>query len=211
MNENRKPGLSYSESKIKNAIDKVSVELKGSRGANFTRLASIYKKIDLEAKEIEEKRKNLNEILKKRSSELFDETDKLYTRVVETSKLTIMLTKESENEEVTEKINYKEILLELTGVLSEIEKALDEAGKKVDLLDKLNEIQKKHTEVKTIIKKTPTRLKVDLTESYLDNFKYYFRKSQRVIDNFVNKLKLKNDEFDYKLRDLDYDIRELLR
>lgn len=101
--EARDPKLKYSEKQVKGAIDRVTVELEKQKSSAMTKLAQRYFKLDLALKRLSEERDKVNKEMKETVQGLFDATDIVYTRVVETCSFTMTLAKQAQAQE---KIDY---------------------------------------------------------------------------------------------------------
>ena len=163
--EAREPDLKYAEKRIKNALDRVTVELEGNQSGAMSRLTLRYHRLDKAAKLMAEKRNELNAQMKAVAESLFDAEDAVLTRVVETISCTIMLTKaeRAADKEPTLKTDYGSVVAELLRMVPE-------------LTDKIKDITAKYTEV-VEAKDTPTQLRVKskVAEGLMDTVKSWMK------------------------------------
>ena len=146
--EDRQKDLKYTEKRVKDAIDKVTVELSGDKSGAMTRLMTRYQRLDKAAKLHKEMRDKVNTQIKDVGDRLFDAEDAVATRIIETIQYTVMLTKaeKAENKEAKKDIDYASAYSELAKLVPELEA-------------QIKAITEKYT---TLIppKDTPTALKV---------------------------------------------------
>ena len=93
ISEGRKDNLTYEEKKAKGVITTVSVKVTGSSADKINRLVAGIEECRNVADEYTAKCKELTTEAKSYSSEFFDESDKVYSRVIETSKAIITFSK----------------------------------------------------------------------------------------------------------------------
>lgn len=183
--EIRQPALNYKETRAKEKLSRVTLELEGGSSSVITRLAKRYDKIDELTKALRDKRDEVNESIKVLGDELFDAEDALVTRVIETVSYTLMLTaaEKAEQKKPTEKINFEAAYGELLKLVPELE-------------EKAKEILKKYTEL-VPPKDTPVKLtvKAKIKEGLLDSLKSAWR-------SFIDSLKNWGRSYDSKLEDI---------
>lgn len=154
--EERKPGLTYVEKRVKGIIDRLTVELHGSDSSVFSRLAARYERLDKAIKKMGEKKNELNEQLKTRVEELFAAEDVVLTRVIETASFTLTLSKK-QKQDPKKLVNYESIAAELVKLVPE------------ELEAKVNEIYEAYTQIIPQEDKSPAlRVKGKLEEGVLD-------------------------------------------
>lgn len=95
ITESRKENLAYTEKKVKDAIDKISVKVTGSSADKINRLAKAIDEMREAKDELTKKEKELTTEAKSYATEFFDEADKVYTRVIEANKAIITFGKVS--------------------------------------------------------------------------------------------------------------------
>lgn len=160
--EARDPKKKYTEKKVKNEIQKVIVNLDSHESAAMTKLAQRYHRLDLAVKRMEEKKKELNKQVKEKVEPLFDATDVVYTRIVETCSFTLQLAKAAKDTTKTE-YDYEAIIDDLAELL----------GK--DLEEKVKEIIAKHTKIIDVPAKSPAlrmepKAKEPIKEGFADSW-----------------------------------------
>jgi hypothetical protein len=150
--EERQPNMTYTEKRIKGALDKVTLALEGSDSAAMSRLTKRYERLDRSAKLLKEKRDEVNLHIKTVGDRLFNAEDAVVTRVIETVSCTIMLTaaEKAESKQDTKKVDYEAAFFELSKLVPE-------------LTAKIDEITAKYTEI-VKAKDTPTALRVKLKD-----------------------------------------------
>ena len=122
--EARRKDLEYKNKVMKNVIERVTVELAGSESAVFTRAAKRYKQMDRLLESIQNKRNELNNQVKDKVLEYFDEgADEIYTRVIETVSMTATMSKKQADQEArTDKtVDYEGLVKKLLALVPEIE------------------------------------------------------------------------------------------
>ncbi len=157
LTEARRGDLPYTEKKSKGAIDKVIVTLEGKQSEKFTKLAKRFKELRALTDELGEQSDALNKEVKEEALELFDATDEIYTRIVETCGLTISIGKRTPDyyaDKTT--VNYEQIIKDITALVPE-------------LSDKVKQIIEANTKVEKELKvaKAP-QLRVELKEGNLE-------------------------------------------
>lgn len=197
LNEERDSGLKYTDKQVKGNIDRVITILSGNKSAVMTKLAQRYHKLDLSIKKLSEERNQINKDMKETVQGLFDSTDVVYTRVVETCSFTITLAKEGK---AIEKVEY------------DFQKIAEELAKLIpdELQSKVDEIMEAYKKVKITQPKSPA-LTVDLKEGILDSLSKISKMASSVLkkmmgwalsyDKKLDKLK-KIMEVKMKMRDL---------
>ena len=146
--------VKYTEVKVKGEIARVVAELSGNRSGAFTRLGNRYKKLSDAIEKLSEQRNKLNDEIKGRVEELFDATDVVYTRVVETVSVTATLSKASKGES-KEVVNYEKIAEELAKLIPE------------ELQSKVEELTRMYTTMKEGSTRAPA-LRVTVNEGVFD-------------------------------------------
>jgi uncharacterized ferredoxin-like protein len=213
----RRSDVEYTEKKIKGIIDRVTALLSGKQEAPFNRIANIYKRIDTRIKKLSERKDLLNDAVKRKAESLFDAEDAILTRVVETATLSIMLTKPGlPTTKTITSVDYENAVLELTGLLTEIDNQLNAVGQQMNIVEKFQSILDKHTSsVERITPGAPQKLRIDYKEQKpkiaesienIDNFEVLLT---NILDTFNDKVQLWSNKFDNKLIELKYEIIDL--
>ena len=124
--EARRQDLKYVEKKVKDNLDKVIVELKGSESGSLTRLADRYKRLDDAIDKLSKQRSELNLKVKEMSEDYFDPEDVVLTRIIETVSFTMQLSKRVQQPDAVS-IDYEGIAKELAKLIpDELQKQVDE-------------------------------------------------------------------------------------
>lgn len=181
--------ISYETSKKGNDIDKIIATLSRSKSAEFTKLA---KKIQ-EAKELSDKVKKLEAEIKGEAKEaiasLFNVEDEVYTRVVETAKFSLKLSKIPEP---TVTVKYASVIKELRNHLSS------------DLINILDNLEYKF---RSVTQKSPTLSFSPKTESMSEDPSNFFDKLKDYSDRYANAVNKVLLNFDSKLDDLENEVK----
>jgi len=136
ITEARDPGKKYNEVQAKGVVEKVILALEGTDSAAWTRVARRYARLEASLKALAEQRDVLNTKLKKEVSGLFDPSDIVMTRVVQTAQFTLTMAKEIKKKvPASEEINYEQIANALAALIPN------------ELQPKVDEIVKMHTKV----------------------------------------------------------------
>lgn len=98
--ESRDPELQYDEKKVRDVVEKVTVTLKGSKSAAASKLASRYRKLHKQLEILDHEKKELNKMQKDMFDSLFDATDEIYTRVIDTVSMVMTLSKRGERQDI---------------------------------------------------------------------------------------------------------------
>jgi chromosome segregation ATPase len=153
--EGRVKGITYTLKTVKEKIERVTAELKGKESATWTRIAKQYKELSDEIDSLKKKKDKLNVEIKDKATEIFDVEDQVLTRVVETTNLTITLSKKTRVEAHNE-VDYEAVV-----------KALAEADLPGNLRKIINKIVESNTKL-VAASETPERLTVKYTESVME-------------------------------------------
>jgi hypothetical protein len=141
----RKSNLNYTEKKVKNVLDRVTLELTGKNSEITTKLAKRYKHIDDLEKQLKTLRDSFNLDAKQHILQYFDAEDEVLTRVIETASMTLTLSKKTSEEKET--IQFEGFYKELLGLLPELE-------------DKLKILLDKYTKIETVERSPSLRVKL---------------------------------------------------
>lgn len=186
LSEARRANLNYSFKEVKGKLDKITLKLEGNESGNFTKIAKRYKEIDTAVKALEVERNEINEDIKEKFSDYFDEaTDTVVTRIIETVSLTMQLSKRTAPEMGKDKVDYEKALLILGDMLPELK-------------EKIDEVKKLCTTAGTMsVPKSPA-LSVKINEGLSDKIFTFMRRVMAVL----NKFKIWGKSFDRKLEKL---------
>lgn len=190
LNEARRADLPYTEKKSKGAIDKVIVSLDGSHSTKFTKLAKKFKELKEATEDLSAKTNALNAEIKDEALDLFDASDEVYTRIIETVSMTLNISKrQPDSIDKVEKINYEKIIADITALVPE-------------LTDQINEIIKANTTVEEKVKvaKSPA-LRVDLKEAA--SLKELIAFAKRTFKSMLSAIKAWGRSYDKKLSDIE--------
>lgn len=190
----RQDEYDYKETKKPKTDDltRVTLKLKNQKSSAMTVLADKYEAIEKLQDEVNEKRDVLNVQIKDKFDELFNESDKLATRVIESKKWALTVSK-TNLREVTTKIdvNYEGAYIELLKLLNEnVEPALKEILKTLSA-----QAIGKYSATKTIVKEpVPHRLTYNkLDESFISDI---WKKIKSVISFIKEKLNIFDSKFE---------------
>lgn len=131
LNEARQKGVTYTEKKVKNVVDKVTATLSGTQSASMTKLAKRYARLEASMKAMKEKHDELNARLKEDVQGLFDAEDVVLTRVVETAQFTLTMAKEIKKTEGSVSVDYEKIIAALSVLIpDELQHKIDQITEK---------------------------------------------------------------------------------
>jgi hypothetical protein len=172
--EARVPSYTYTEKRVKGALDKVTVALEGGTSGAMTKLTKRYERLDRSAKLLKEKRDEVNAKIKGISDDLFDAEDFVATRIIDTVSATINLSaaQKAVDKPDTKKIDFEAAYFELAKLVPELQE-------KIDL------IITKYTEI-IAAKDTPValRVKMKVDEGVLDTIKSWAKKFMSTIQSW---------------------------
>jgi septal ring factor EnvC (AmiA/AmiB activator) len=185
LNEGRQQDLKYTEKRIKEVLDRVTVELEGNQSGVMSKLTTRYSRLDKSAKLLAARREELNEKMKESAEALFDATDAVLTRVVDTVSYTITLSKaeKAADKKPKSSTDFAAIVKELSEMVPDLE-------------EKIKELTKKYTEL-IPAKDTPAALRVKskLEEGILSN-------AWKSIKSFTSKIMSWASSYDKRLAKL---------
>jgi len=115
----RRADLTYTEKRVKNELDRVTVELSGSESGVLTKLSGRYDRLDKAIKLMGEKKNELNADIKSRVEELFSAEDVVLTRVIETVSFTMTVSKRLKKADDKKVVDYEAIATELAKLIPE--------------------------------------------------------------------------------------------
>lgn len=125
--EERQKDWSYTEKRVKGALQKVTLALQGNDSGAMSRLTKRYERLDKTAKLLKERRDALNAQIKDVGDRVFDAEDALATRIIETVSYTVMLTaaQKAEHKEPTKNIDFESAYGELAKLLPDLQEAAE--------------------------------------------------------------------------------------
>jgi len=115
----RRADLTYTEKRVKNELDRVTIELSGSESGVLTKLSGRYDRLDKAIKLMGEKKNELNADIKSRVEELFSAEDVVLTRVIETVSFTMTVSKRLKKADDKKVVDYEAIATELAKLIPE--------------------------------------------------------------------------------------------
>lgn len=131
--------ITYKEKKVSGALDRVTAVLSGSKSGVFTKIAKRYKKIDNLIKKLGEQREELNEQVKEKVADHFNEAEVgLLTLVVESVSMTATLSKRTPSSTTdVEHFDVESAWNELAETLPEIAEQLEFLRQKYTVVSKI--------------------------------------------------------------------------
>jgi hypothetical protein len=193
IDEIRQSDISYLEVATSNAITKVIAELDAKQSKEFDKLAKEYKRVDVELKETQLERDRLNGDVKEKLLGLFDLEDKVYTRVIDTTKLVATLSRDSEP---AEHFDIEGFISELTPLVAELGVSIQAIRSKYTTTNKAGRAPALKVDLKQPIKtnRKSRKVKESLSTSIekaieimVSKFIHYFnRKMNRFDDKLYN-------------------------
>lgn len=143
--EARQPTVEYVEKEAKGQVERVTALLRKNQSIAWNRLTEQYVELDTELKNLAERRDSLNSDLKLKATDLFALEDEVLTRVIETSKLTITLSKKSmkpsvpkvDSDAVIKDLLAAEIVPELKNLVKKLIKAHTTMTKETEVPEKM--------------------------------------------------------------------------
>lgn len=196
LTEARRKDLPYTEKKVKEAIDKVIVEVSGKESAKFTVLAKKYKDLKEATEALAKSTAEVNAQIKEEAIDLFDASDEVYSRIVETASMTIKIgRRQPDSVEKVVTVEYEKIIKEISDLVP-------------DLTEQIQKIIEANTTItnKTVVAKAP-QLRVDLkddkvNEGVLDNFATIVKVVRSVGKALLNSIKAWGRGYDRRLSDI---------
>lgn len=178
------PDVEYVDDK-----DKVTVKLKGGESAPITRLSNQYLEIKKIEKELKEKKDKLTPEIKDAIDELFDASDALKTKYIETVKNTLTITKDISP---TEKEEF-----DAEGFFNELSELLDR-----EIYQTLLDIKKKYTNIKKSSGRRGSLRDVKVKENTDESNSSFIKNLKSWVSNYVRKINKKISNFDNKFKRL---------
>lgn len=185
----------YVYDKAGKEVEKIIMELSGSSSGEITRLVNKFVETYDLLKEAQDSHEEVKEILKDKINKSFKEEERFITRIIKTVKYALTFTKYTKaKEEETEAVNYKEALAEMMEVFPDIKEGL-------------NEIIKKHTEIKKVVKKEISGsikyAHISMNEGFTDMLKGLLTKLQTIFSSLYQSLRSIGGRIDSKLEKVD--------
>lgn len=177
------PDVEYIDDK-----DKVTVKLKGTESAPITKLSNQYMEIKKIEAELKERKDKLNPEIKDAVDELFDASDALKTKYIETVKNTLTITKDISP---TEKEEF-----DAEGFFSELAELVDE-----EIYKTLLDIKEKYTNIKKSSGRRGSLRDIKVKESNHNDSKF-IKNLKNWVSDYVKKINRKLSTFDSKLKKL---------
>ena len=207
IKEERRENLDYIETKAKGVVTKLTVHLTGSSADKVNRLVEAIENTRNQIDELTAAQKSLTDEAKGYSQTLFDEADKIYSRIVETNKATITFSR------VVPKIDHKEDRDDkkaeklINDILSLLIDQQDELSKSIVEMIKTCDWIKKYDEVKIPPEKVTTKSIVQ--EGVVEFTKDLIRKIKSKVSVTVKKIKAYIENFDSMQKRIDTKIDTL--
>jgi hypothetical protein len=172
------------ETEDKDRITKVIAVLSHQKGSAATKLIDSYETIQSEKKKLDEQLDSMKADMLDYVQNMFDETDRAYTNILETASMTITMSKESERNTV----KWEKFLEKLKVLLPEMVKTFD------DMVAEVTTTTKVASSLKAKFKGDD-----DMNESVLSTIK---DKLKTLLNSFLDKFKRKNDKFESDIKEL---------
>lgn len=192
--EERQKDFKYTEKRVKNALDKVILELEGSDSGAMSRLMTRYQRLDKSAKLLKERRDAVNAQVKDVADRLFDAEDAVATRIIETVSYTVMLTKATRaaDKEPTQKIDFESAFSELARLVPQLTEQVDAIRQKYTTLEQPKDTPSalKVTDKKTV-KEGLIGTAVSAIKNFVKDLFNWGREYDAKLDAFRRKYKLK--------------------
>lgn len=168
--------------------DKVTVKLKGAESSPITKLSNQYMEIKKLEKELKDKKDALTPEIKDAIDELFDASDALKTKYIETVKNIITITKDISPSEKEE--------FDAEGFFSELSELVDK-----EIYQTLLDIKEKYTNIKKSSGRRGSIRDVKVKENN-HNDSNFAKKLKNWVTDYVRKINRKISSFDNKLEKL---------
>lgn len=190
--EERNPKLKYTETKVKDKLDKVMVTLEGNDSASMTRLLNRYARLDKTLKSMTEQRDKVNAEVRTEVEALFNAEDEVLSRVVETLSATVMLTKaqKAATKEKKKSTDFEAIVRDLTAAVPDL------AARIAELTEKYTKFEEPTDTVSKV------QIKPHVKESVLDSAREWGKR-------FLNSIKTWAAGFDKNLASIKSRIEAL--
>jgi len=128
LSEARNPKWTYTPTKVQGVLDRVTIKLNESESPQLTKLAHRIAQLRETTERMELLERELTATVKDEMREVFDAEDIALTRVVETAKFVLTLSKEetAAMKSPTSKTNYESVVKDLVKMMPELQEKLDE-------------------------------------------------------------------------------------
>jgi len=172
-------------------VERIIMTLEGSDSGQITRLMNKFVETYELLKEAQQAHEEVKDVLKDKINASFKEEEKFVTRIIQTVKYAFTFSKYTKgSKEETEVVDYKAAMDEMMDLFPDIKEGL-------------KEIIKKHTQIKTIIKKEISgSIKyshINLNEGFTDILKGFISKLEGVFSSLYRSLKSIGEKMDTKL------------
>lgn len=187
--EARDPNLEYTEKEVKKVVDRVTTSLRSHQSGVMTKLAKRYDELETSLKELQSERNKLNADMKVVAEDLFDASDVVYTRVIETCSFVLTLSKQTQ---ATTKLS-----VDHEAIVNELIKLIPE-----ELQSKIDEIKEAFTKTEDVKAKSPSLSVKKANESVNEDLSAAFKKVKAAIAKMVSSLTSWAYNYDQKLEKL---------
>lgn len=185
LQEARSTSLTYTEKRVKGELDRITVTLEAKQSEKFTKMAKNYKRIKTQIERLEKLQENLNKEAKENIAELFEATENVYTRVVDTVSVSLTLSKLPE---IKDKVS-----VDHAAIINELMKLQPELSAQIIALTE------QFTKVAAGTPK-PETLRIDLKEDALEEgVADVWAKIKSMVGKFLNSVKSWGESYDSKL------------
>lgn len=183
--------IEYIYDKAGKEVEKAVMILTGSSSGDITKLVNKFVETYDLLKEAQESHEQVKEILKDKINASFKEEEKFVTRIVKTVKYALTFSKYTKaRSEDVEEVDYKAAIDEMMDLFPDIKEGL-------------KDIIKKHTEIKTIVKKEITgSIKyshINVNEGFTQILKDLVEKLEGIFKSLYKSLRDIGDRMDAKL------------
>jgi hypothetical protein len=174
--------ISYTDEK-----DKVTIDVKGRKSAEITKLAKQFMEVKKLEKDLKETKDSMTDSIKNVAEALFDAEDALKTKYIKTVSVAMTITKDISASKKEE--------FDIDGFFSELHNLLDK-----EIVSKLLDLKEKYTNIKDVAGRKGSLRDVKIkeeviSESFMSNLKDW-------ASDFANKITKKLPIFDKKLQKL---------
>lgn len=187
--EARRPEAVYTEKKVKGVVDRVIAELSAQQASAFTKLAEQYKEISDLLDQLKKKKDQLSDDIKLRVDDMFDAEDILYTRVVETAKVTATVSKAT---------TYTRKYFDEEGFMTELLDMVPELANEITML------KEQYTRISEEERSPSLRIKIkeDDKEANKSVFRNFYRKVRDLAARVRNRIANWAARYDSRLNNL---------
>lgn len=176
-------------------VERIIMTLSGSSSAEMTRLINKFVETHELLADAQKTHEEVKDILKDKINKSFEEEEKFITRIIQTVKYTITFSKYvREKKEKVEEVNYEAALTELMEVFPDIKEGL-------------KDIIKKHTDIKTKIRKEASGAikytHIDVNEGITDLLKETLSGLKEIFTSLYRSLRRLGSSIDKKFKKID--------